>query len=106
MTLFVTYSSKDEVAVGELVSDLERARHSVWLDEDLRGGDPWWQDILTRIPECRVFVLSKNSLASKPCRAELSYARALGLHILPVQIGPVDNLRTVPISDIQIVDYK
>ena len=108
MTLFVSYSSKDEVPVRELVSDLERARQTVWLDQELRGGDPWWQDILKQIRECRVFLfaLSKHSLASKPCRAELAYARALGLPILPVQIGPVDNLRTVPISEIQIVDYR
>lgn len=108
MTLFVSYSSKDEAPVRELVSDLERARQSVWLDQELRGGDPWWQDILRQIRECRVFIfaLSKNSLASKPCRAELAYARALGLPILPVQIGPVDNLRTAPISEIQIVDYR
>ncbi len=108
MTLFVSYSSKDEVVVRELVSDLERARQSVWLDQELRGGDPWWQDILKQIRECNVFLfaLSKNSLASKPCRAELAYARALGLPILPVQIGTVDNLRTAPISEIQIVDYR
>jgi hypothetical protein len=108
MTLFVSYSSKDEVAVRELVSDLERARQTVWLDQELRGGDPWWQDILKQIRECRVFLfaLSANALASKPCRAELAYARALGLPILPVQIGPVENLRTAPISEIQIVDYR
>ena len=63
MTLFVSYSSKDEAPVRELVSDLERARQSVWLDQELRGGDPWWQDILKQIRECRVFVfaLSKRS---------------------------------------------
>ena len=55
---------------------------------------------------CSSSRLTRNSLASKPCRAELAYAQALGVPILPVQIGPVDSLRTAPISEIQIVDYR
>jgi hypothetical protein len=108
MTVFVSHSSKDDAAIRELVDDLELARQPVWLDQELRGGDPWWQDILEQIRSCDVFLfaLSKNSLASKPCRAELAYARALGLPILPVQIGPVDNIRIAPISDVQVVDHR
>ncbi len=108
MWLFASYSRKDESAVRELISDLQRAHLSVWHDQELRGGDPWWQDILRRIRQCDVFLflLSRNSLASKPCLAELSYARALGLPILPVQVGPVGNLRLTPVADIQVVDYQ
>jgi hypothetical protein len=108
MWLFASYSRKDETAVRELMSDLRRAHLSVWHDQELRGGDPWWQDILLRIRECDVFLflLSHNSLASKPCLAELSYARALGLPILPVQVGPAGNLRLTPVADIQVVDYR
>src|SRR3954468_15734181 len=106
--IFASYSRKDEAAVQDLIADLGRAHLSVWHDQALHGGDPWWQDILQRIRECDVFLfaLSKNSLASKPCRAELSYARALGIPILPVQTGPVGNLRTTPVADIQVVDYR
>ena len=53
-----------------------------------------------------VFALSNSSLGSKPCLAELAYARDLGLPILPVQVGSVNNLRTAPISEIQIIDYR
>src|SRR4051794_35651424 len=106
--IFASYSRKDEAAVQDLIADLGRAHLSVWHDQALHGGDPWWQDILQRIRESDVFLfaLSKNSLASKPCRAEVSYARALGLPILPVQTGPVGNLRTTPVADIQVVDYR
>src|SRR4051794_4209063 len=106
--IFASYSRKDEAAVQDLIADLGRAHLSVWHDQALHGGDPWWQDILQRIRESDVFLfaLSKNSLASKPCRAELSYARALGIPILPVQTGPVGNLRTTPVADIQVVDYR
>ncbi|ADB73515.1 toll/interleukin-1 receptor domain-containing protein [Geodermatophilus obscurus] len=108
MWLFVSYSRKDETAVQELVSDLERAHLSVWHDQELRGGDPWWQDILRRIRQCDVFLflLSHRSLASKVCLAELSYARALGLPIVPVQVGPVGNLRVTPVADMKVVDYQ
>jgi hypothetical protein len=108
MTLFLSYSSKDEAPVRALTADLARARLDVWLDQELRGGDPWWQDILRQIRECDVFLfaLSANSLASKPCRSELAYARALGVPVLPVQIGAVENLRATPVADIQVVDYR
>src|SRR3954470_9085930 len=108
MWLFASYSRKDETAVEELIADLERAHLSVWHDQEIRGGYPWWQDILLRIRQCDVFLfaLSKNSLASKPCLAELSYARTLGLPILPVLIGPVGNLRLTPVADIQVIDYR
>jgi hypothetical protein len=106
--LFASYSRKDEAAVRDLIADLGRAHLSVWHDQALHGGDPWWQNILRRIRECDVFLfaLSKDSLASKPCLAELAYARALGLPVLPVQIGPVGNLRTTPVADIQVMDYR
>src|SRR3954454_5639466 len=108
MWLFASYSRKDETAVEELIADLEGARLSVWHDRDLGGGDPWWQDILRRIRQCDVFLfaLSKNALASKPCLAELAYARTLGLPILPVLIGPVGTLRLTPVADIQVIDYR
>src|SRR3954449_4332088 len=108
MWLFASYARKDETAVEELIADLERAHLSVWHDQEIRGGYPWWQDILMRIRQCDVFLfaLSKCSLASKPCLAELSYARALGLPILPVLVGPVGNLRLTPVADIQVIDYR
>jgi hypothetical protein len=106
--VFLSYSRKDEAAAGRLASDLERGRISVWRDTELRGGDLWWQTILEKIRSCDVFVLalSNEGLASKPCRAELQYARDLGLPVLPVQIGPVDNLRTAAVGELQIVDYR
>jgi hypothetical protein len=76
-----------------MVSDLQRARIQVWLDDDLGGGDAWWSEILQQIRGCTVFLFaaSDNSLHSKPCRAELGYAQGLQLPILPVQIGEIDT---------------
>jgi hypothetical protein len=60
--LFASYSRKDEAAVRDLIADLGRAHLSVWHDQALHGGDPWWQNILRRIRECDVFLfaLSKD----------------------------------------------
>jgi len=107
MRLFVSYSRRDATAAGQLIADLEKASLSTWHDHELHGGEPWWQDILQQIRNCDVFVLalSDNVLASKPCMAELRYARALKLPIIPVQIGPVGNIRATPVADIQVLDY-
>ena len=88
--LFVSYASQDRAAIDNLLTALQRA-HEVWVDEDLGGGETWWRTILEQIRGCEVFIVavSNNSLASKPCQAELSYAEALQRPILPVQVGPV-----------------
>ena len=108
MGLFISYSSLDNAAIEPLKTALHRAREQVWLDEELGGGDAWWRTILEQIRNCEVFIvaLSNNSLASKPCQAELRYAQALQRPILPVQIGPVTSLRVTPFAATQIIDYR
>lgn len=108
MKVFVSYSTLDGPAVRSLVDDLEKARQQVWMDEELGGGEAWWASILEHIRVCEVFVfaLSDNSLNSKPCRAEVDYAKALGVPILPVKIGDVVSYRTDPIFSMQFVDYR
>ena len=108
MKVFISYSRHDAGAVRSMVSDLQRARVQVWLDEELGGGDAWWSEILEQIRGCTVFLvaLSDNSLHSKPCRAELGYAQELGLPILPVQIGELGSYRADPIFSRQLVDYR
>jgi serine/threonine kinase PknH len=108
MGMFVSYSSRDRSAVEPLAAALRRARQQVWFDEDLGGGEAWWNEILSQIRSCDVFVvaLSNHSLESKPCQAELRYAKALERPILPVQIGPVDSMRANPVAALQVIDYQ
>lgn len=108
MSIFISYSNLDGDAVRVLADDLRDAGHTVWLDQDLRGGDAWWRAIVEQIRACSVFVisLSDNALRSKPCQTELGYARALGIPILPVQIGEIATKRTMDIFEIQTVDYR
>ena len=108
VTFFISYSRRDTDAVRILANDLQRTRHDLWMDEELGGGEPWWEEILDRIRRCEVFVLalSDHSMASQPCRAELDYAVALGVPVLPVQVGEVGSLRTLPIAERQVVDLR
>jgi TIR domain len=107
MEVFVSYSNHDDAAVRSLVQDLQRGRQQVWLDQHLGGGQAWWAKIHERIRACTVFVfaLSDNSLRSKLCQAESQYAQALGLPILPVQVGDVTDYRADPITK-QLIDYR
>ncbi len=108
MKVFISYSRHDEGAVRSMVSDLHRARVEVWLDDNLGGGDAWWSEILEQIRGCTVFLFaaSDNSLHSKPCKAELGYAQALGLPMLPVQIGEISSYRAHSIFSKQLIDYR
>lgn len=108
MPLFISYSSQDRSTVDALTTALRRAQQQVWFDQELGGGESWWNKILEQIRSCDVFLvaLSNNWLQSKPSQAELRYARALNRPILPVQIGDIDSMRVNPLATLQIIDYR
>ncbi len=108
MALFISYSSQDRLTVDALTTALRRAQQQVWFDQELGGGESWWNKILQQIRECDVFVvaLSNNWLQSKPSQAELRYAQALNRPILPVRIGDIDSMRVNPLATLQIIDYR
>ena len=108
MGLFISYSSRDGAALAKVTAALHRARIDAWLDEELTGGEAWWNAILEQIRGCEVFIagLSENYLESKPCQAELRYAQDLDRPILPVQIGPLDSMRVNPLASVQAIDYQ
>jgi serine/threonine kinase PknH len=108
MALFISYSSQDRMTVDALTSALRRGQQQVWFDQELGGGESWWNKILEQIRSCDVFIvaLSNNWLQSKPSQAELRYARALNRPILPVRIGDIDSMRVNPLAALQIIDYR
>jgi serine/threonine kinase PknH len=108
MALFISYSSQDRTTVDALTNALRRGQQQVWFDQELGGGDSWWNRILEQIRACDVFIvaLSNHWLQSKPSQSELRYARALNKPILPVKIGAVDSMRVNPVAALQIIDYQ
>ena len=72
-----------------MTADLRALDHEVWLDQDLGGGQDWWDEILARIRWCDAFVpvLSAASLGSRACTGERTYALALQRPVLPIAVG-------------------
>jgi hypothetical protein len=108
MRVFVSYARRDRGAVDLLLQDIRRARHEVWVDEELTGGQAWWDTILATIRATDLFViaLSPDLLKSRACHAEYEYALACHRTILPVMVAPVSPQMAPPaIANAQILDY-
>lgn len=118
MKIFISYSSRDREKVRLLAEDLKQivkvVSHNdggdVWFDQELIGGHDWWDNILSKIRACDVFlfVLTQESLRSDPCRLEYTYAHSLHKRILPILLGDGLNVTLLPepLQRIQFVDYR
>lgn len=108
MKIFVSYARRDRPAVDVLLSDIRRAQHVVWFDEELTGGQAWWDTILSQIRDADLFVmaLSPDSLKSRACMAEYDYAVRCQRTVLPVKVSAVPPQLAPPaIANAQIIDY-
>jgi hypothetical protein len=109
-TIFLSYARRDAILVKALASDLQALGNTVWLDEEVSGGQAWWDHILEQIRACEVFVLalSPAALASLPCTWEREYAAALGKPLLPIWLtGDEPRYRLPPaLATFQYVDYR
>jgi hypothetical protein len=108
MRIFVTYAREDRAAVEALTRDLTELGHEVWYDGDLKGGQPWWSEILRRITDCDLYLfgLSEPALDSGPCMAELQYAQAAQRPLLPVELQRVRAaLMPSNLAEAQFIDY-
>jgi len=108
--VFVSYSRINLDAVSQLVEDLQAVGINTWHDQTLTGGQRWWDNILSSIRECDIFIfaLSAESWESEACRSELTYVVGLGKPILPVLVsdGINLNLLSAPLNEIQVTDYR
>jgi hypothetical protein len=86
--IFICYSRVDKLIAEQLANLLRRAYDHVWFDENLHGGEEWWAEILKEIAGSQhfVFLMSDDSLQSDWCQKELTEARRLDKHILPVLV--------------------
>lgn len=93
--LFISYHSSDAAKVDKIAHDLGllkyddgTARYKTWQDKlNLPPASPnWWDAIVDAIIDCDVFVfnMSKASLQSEVCLAELNYAHKRNRPIVPI----------------------
>ena len=87
-TVFVSYARADvdtAKAIAERLGDFD---HGCFIDDQLRAGQDWWEVILANIRACPVLLslVSPSSIRSRACKAELTYAHALGKRIVPLKI--------------------
>ena len=88
LKVFVSYARQDEERVKDLAHKLTVADHEVWFDQELRGGQNWWDIILDNIETSHlvIFVVSPSSVRSRACNLEVTYANDLGRPILPIMV--------------------
>jgi hypothetical protein len=107
--LFVSYSRVDRPFVDDFVPVLRRSYglSSVWFDDEIYGGQEWWEEILGQIAACDIFIylLSDKSVTSPYCRAEYIEASRLRKKMLPVLIRAKTEIPT-DLSRIQYDDLS
>lgn len=90
--VFISYASEDRDAADEIAAWLRNAGHDVFQDHDLLTGIHMGQDWRGRLyqelrrADAVVGVVSRASIASSWCAAELGIADAIGCRLLPVRI--------------------
>ena len=108
--VFVSYNRQSGAVAKTLTDDIKELGHTAWFDQELSGGQVWWDKILATIRNCDVFVfvLDPAALNSTACKRECGYAKDLGKPILPVLVseGVSTNLLPPALSQIQFVDYR
>jgi hypothetical protein len=89
--LFISYARRDMPVVAQLVNELREMGHEPFYDQDLTGGQRWWDVLLTRIEESDGFlpVLSDAYIDSEACGQEAHWAADVGVPILPLDLGSV-----------------
>jgi hypothetical protein len=53
--IFISYDRASKDVVEQLVQDLADDDHEIWFDQQLTGGQKWW-NILSEIRHCEIFV--------------------------------------------------
>ena len=108
--VFVSYSRNNLDVVTQFIQDVQAVGIDAWHDQTLTGGQRWWDNILSNIRECDIFIcaLSPESSDSEACKSELGYAVQLGKTILPVLVADGINLNLLPapLNEIQVTDYR
>lgn len=108
-SIFISYDRDDRPITRQLANQLRRVYgfDQVWYDENIRGGQDWWDEIRQQIGSRDIFMylLSDESAKSPYCQAEHDEAKRLNKEVLPVRI---ENVTLIPefLKQIQYVDMS
>lgn len=97
--VFISYSRKDKEFVQQFTRRLSEDGRDVWVDfEDIPFGSAWWDEICRGIEGAHtvLFIISPDSLASKVCGLEVSYAVQNHKRLLPILYLPAGDTPVPP----------
>jgi Tol biopolymer transport system component len=105
--IFISYDRDDRNFTRQLASRLRRVFGQVWFDENLYGGEDWWNEIRRQIADCDIFIylLTEASAQSEYCKAEHAEAERLRKEVLPVRLSTVNTIPSF-LQKIQYVDMS
>ncbi|HNA90213.1 MAG TPA: toll/interleukin-1 receptor domain-containing protein [Anaerolineales bacterium] len=86
---FISYSRKDKIFVQKLQKALTDEKRDVWVDwEDIPPTAKWLREIYDGIEAAEnfIFIISPDSLASKPCRMEIEHAVKHNKRFVPLLV--------------------
>lgn len=109
--VFISYSRRDEQAIGDIKAILEEHQIPYWIDkEGIFSGENYKEVIVDAIEVAKVviFVSSANSNASINVIRELGYAVQQRKTIIPVLLDDAQYAKSIrlDIADIDQIDYK
>jgi hypothetical protein len=106
--IFISYAREDKPRVDDLARRLRQLEYEPWIDNELRGGQKWWDVILGNIAGSDLFLcmISHSYLDSEACALERNYAQATGRPIVPVKIANVtESAMPSDLAGLHIVSY-
>jgi WD40 repeat protein len=89
---FISYAREDQDFARRLHAALVAAGHSLWVDwESIHPSSDWFEEIAEGVDQSDavIFVVTRNSVQSKECRAEVEHARRAEIRLVPVLREPV-----------------
>ena len=91
---FFSYSRKDKLRIRDLSVFLKREELQPWIDNQLRLGEIWQEELKNKIEYCKLFVIfvSENSRNSRFVKWEIDKAIQLNKSVLAIKYNAEDEL--------------
>ena len=87
--VFVSYARADQEMVQALIRELQELGYDAFYDQNLTGGQRWWEVLLDQIQSADGFlpVLTSEYRQSEACHREAVWAESLGIPFVPIDLG-------------------